>query len=138
MIHQETIHIKTGGRGTINITSLVNSISEKAGIRNGICHLFIQHTSASLILCENADPVVRNDLDHFLEKLVPDGDPEYQHDTEGPDDMAAHIRSILTNSSLTIPVSSGRVALGIWQGIYLYEHRTSGHNRSILITVYGE
>ena len=138
MIYQDTLHIKTKGRGTINITSQLEAIAKRAGISSGICNIFIRHTSASLVVCENADPDVRTDLENFLNKLVPDGDTAYKHDTEGPDDMAAHIRSILTESSLTLPVSNGCFALGEWQGIYLYEHRYSPHNRSVFVTIYGE
>ena len=107
-------------------------------IRTGLCHLFVHHTSASLILCENADPDVRSDLDRFMARLVPDGDPLFEHRAEGPDDMAAHIRTILTDSGLTLPVSSGRCNLGTWQGVYLWEHRTSPHRRRLTVTVYGE
>src|SRR5690554_4749284 len=105
MIYQDTIRIKTRGRGTVNITSRIESLIGDAGITNGVCNIFIRHTSASLVICENADPDVRDDLEKFLQKLVPDGDLAYKHDTEGPDDMPAHIRSILTESSLTLPVS---------------------------------
>ena len=138
MIYQNTLHIKTLGRGTTNITPLLAELPGKAGIINGICNIFIRHTSASLVLCENADPDVRADLESFLSKLVPDGDIAFQHDTEGPDDMPAHIRSILTDSSLTLPVSNGCFALGEWQGIYLYEHRYSPHERTVFVTLYGE
>ncbi len=138
MIYQETVTIITPGRGTTDITPLLERQLKQSGIATGICNIFIQHTSASLILCENADPAVRVDLETFMSRLVKDGDPAFQHDTEGADDMPAHIRSILTESSLTVPVSHGRFMLGTWQGIYLYEHRHSGFNRRILITIYGE
>lgn len=138
MIYQQSIQLKTQGRGTINITSLLENLCEKSGISNGICNVFIRHTSASLILCENADPDVRSDLEAFLNKLVPDGAAVYQHNTEGPDDMAAHIRSILTDCSLTLPLCKGRFVLGEWQGIYLYEHRYEPHNRSVFVTIYGD
>ena len=104
---------------------------ERSGVDEGLCHLFIHHTSASLIVCENADPTVRRDLESYAARLAPDGDPSYVHDSEGPDDMSAHIRSILTLTSLTIPVESGRCDLGTWQGIFLLEHRTSPHRRRI-------
>jgi secondary thiamine-phosphate synthase enzyme len=97
--------------------------------------VFLQHTSASLILCENADPDVRRDLETLLSRLAPDGDPAYVHDAEGPDDMASHARSILTSNSLTIPVNGGKLMLGTWQGVYLYEHRTAPHQRSVLVTL---
>lgn len=106
-------------------------------VKTGLCHLFIQHTSASLIICENADPTVRRDLDAWFERLVPDGDPMFDHTAEGADDMPAHIRSILTQSNLTIPVSNGRSGLGTWQGIFVYEHRLAPHRRSVIVTVQG-
>ena len=99
--------------------------------------MFLQHTSASLVLCENADPDVRADLETILARLVPDGDRAYRHDTEGPDDMAAHARTVLTASSLTLPVSGGRLALGTWQGVYLWEHRLTAHRRRVVVTVHG-
>lgn len=103
-----------------------------------MCQLFLHHTSASLILCENADPDVRTDLESYMTRLVPDGDPLYDHTAEGPDDMPAHIRSILTGCDMTLPVASGRCDLGIWQGVYLWEHRSGGHRRQLTLTVYGE
>lgn len=138
MITQETIEIPTDGRGSQEITGLVAEIVEASGIRLGTCQVFIQHTSASLMLCENADPDVRRDLEAFMSRLVPDGDPLYEHVTEGPDDMPAHVRSVLTHSSLTVPVQDGRCLLGTWQGIYLWEHRVEGGRRRIVVTVQGE
>jgi secondary thiamine-phosphate synthase enzyme len=99
--------------------------------------VFLQHTSASLILCENADPSVRADLENIMQKIAPDGDPRYTHTLEGPDDMAAHARTILTANSLTVPISQGRCALGTWQGIYLWEHRTQSHRRTLVLTLQG-
>lgn len=136
MVHQEVIEVATQGRGTYKITHEVEQIIANANIEAGLAHIFVQHTSASLILCENADPVVRDDLERFMIRLVPDGDPIYEHTLEGPDDMAAHTRSILTNMDLTIPVVNGKSGLGIWQGIYLYEHRTHAHQRKIVVSVY--
>ena len=138
MVYQDKIQFSTGGRGTCDITRQVQSVQQSSGIRAGICNLFIHHTSASLILCENADPDVRRDLETWLQKQVVDGDRDFIHTTEGKDDMPAHIRSIITGSSLTIPVSEGRLALGTWQGIYLYEHRYASHSRTVTITIYGE
>lgn len=138
MIYQENITVKTTGRGTTNITPQLEQQLRQSGITDGICNVFIQHTSASLILCENADPAVRRDLETFFGTLVKDGNAAFQHATEGADDMPAHIRSILTDSSLTLPVSHGRFMLGTWQGVYLYEHRYSGHSRRVFITIYGE
>ena len=127
--------IDTRGRAAYNVTSEVQRQVADTGIEQGLCHVFLRHTSASLTLCENADPDVLTDLETFLSKLVPDGDPMFRHDAEGPDDMPAHIRSILTRSDLTIPVMGGRCALGTWQGIFLLEHRTQAHRRKLVVTV---
>ncbi|MGB7542754.1 MAG: secondary thiamine-phosphate synthase enzyme YjbQ [Burkholderiales bacterium] len=138
MIHQQTLEFRTRGRGTQEVTAELQRAVAASGIRTGVATVFLQHTSASLVLCENADPDVRRDLETILARLVPDGDRAYRHDTEGPDDMAAHARTVLTASSLTLPVSGGRLALGTWQGLYLYEHRSAPHSRSIVVTVMGE
>jgi secondary thiamine-phosphate synthase enzyme len=138
MVHQQTLSFQTRGRGTTNITSPLAKLIQESGIRRGICQLFIQHTSASLILCENADPDVRSDLERFMARLVKDGDPLFEHTMEGPDDMSAHIRSILTNMDLSFPIIDGRPGLGTWQGVYLYEHRTHAHHRRVTVTLYGE
>jgi secondary thiamine-phosphate synthase enzyme len=138
MIDQRTLEFRTRGRGTTDITAEVQRAVAASGIRKGVCTVFLQHTSASLVLCENADPDVRRDLETLLSRLAPDGDPAYVHDTEGPDDMAAHARSILTSNSLTIPVADGKLMLGTWQGLYLYEHRTAPHARSVVVTAMGE
>jgi secondary thiamine-phosphate synthase enzyme len=138
MIEQKILEFRTKGRGTTEITAEVARAVAASGIRKGLCNVFLQHTSASLILCENADPDVRRDLETLLSRLAPDGDPAYVHDTEGPDDMAAHARSILTSNSLTIPVAEGRLMLGTWQGVYLYEHRHAGQTRSVAVTAMGE
>jgi secondary thiamine-phosphate synthase enzyme len=137
MFHQQTLDFRTRGRGTTEITADIQRVVASSGVKTGLCNVFLQHTSASLILCENADPDVRRDLETLLSRLAPDGDLQYVHDTEGPDDMASHARSVLTSNSLSIPVSEGRLALGIWQGIYLYEHRTAPHARSALVTIHG-
>ncbi len=138
MIEQQQFSISTRGRGTYDITREVQKIAQQSGIQTGLCHVFTHHTSASLILCENADPTVRGDLERFMARIAPDGDPLFQHADEGPDDMPAHIRSILTNMDLTVPVTSGRCALGTWQGIYLWEHRAHGHSRRVTVTIQGE
>lgn len=138
MVIQETLSIQTRGRGTLDMTGDVAAIVRKADLCTGMCNVFLCHTSASLILCENADPTVRRDLETFMARVVPDGDPMFQHDTEGPDDMPAHVRSILTGNSLTVPIQDGRCALGTWQGIYLWEHRAHPHNRQVIVTLYGE
>lgn len=138
MISQETLSIHTNGRGTINISRQLNDMVSASGISTGIANIFLQHTSASLILCENADPTVRRDLEAFMSRITPDGDPLYQHTDEGPDDMSAHVRTVLTESSLSIPFRSGQLLLGTWQGVFLWEHRTQAHNRQIIISLYGE
>jgi secondary thiamine-phosphate synthase enzyme len=138
MFVQETLAVNTRGRGSYNITQDVQQVVAAAGIRQGLCHVFVAHTSASLMLCENADPDVRYDMETFMARLVPDGDTMFIHRDEGPDDMPAHVRTILTHSDLTLPVSAGRCALGIWQGIFLWEHRTMGHQRKITVTLQGE
>ena len=138
MISQTSLTFRTRGRGTTDIVAEVQRAVTASGIQTGMCNIFLQHTSASLILCENADPDVRRDLETLLSRLAPDGDPAYVHDTEGPDDMAAHARSILTSNSLSIPVAEGKLMLGTWQGLYLYEHRTAPHARSVVVTVMGE
>ena len=113
---RQKLSIETRGRGTHEITRQVQQVVERSGVVEGLCHVFIHHTSASLIVCENADPTVRRDLESYAARLAPDGDPSYVHDSEGPDDMSAHIRSILTLTSLTVPVDAGRCDLGTWQG----------------------
>jgi secondary thiamine-phosphate synthase enzyme len=138
MIEHKSLEFSTQGRGTTEITAEISRAIAASGIRTGLCTLFLQHTSASLILCENADADVRRDLETILARLAPDGDPAYVHDTEGPDDMAAHARSILTSNSLTIPVADGRLLLGTWQGVYLWEHREAAHTRRLVVTVVGE
>jgi len=138
MIVQKRLTAATRGRGTYDITREVERIVRESGIRTGLCHMFVHHTSASLILCENADPTVRRDLEAFMARLVPDGDRLFHHTDEGPDDMPAHVRAILTKMDLTIPVTEGSCALGTWQGIYLYEHRTHSHRREATVTVSGE
>jgi len=136
-VFEAEIKVSTRGRGSYDVTDKVRQAIEGAGVATGLCHVFNVHTSASLMLCENADPDVRRDLETFMSDLVPDGDPRFVHRAEGPDDMAAHVRSVLTHSELTIPIRGGRLALGTWQGIYLWEHRVRPHERRLLITVLG-
>ncbi|MGE5152382.1 MAG: secondary thiamine-phosphate synthase enzyme YjbQ [Bdellovibrio bacteriovorus] len=138
MIVQHSLSLSTRGRGTYPITADVEAVVRASGVRTGLCHGFVQHTSCSLILCENADPAVRRDLESFLARLVSDGDRLFQHDDEGPDDMPAHVRSILTKMDLTLPIREGRLALGTWQGIYLYEHRARPHHRQLVLTLMGD
>jgi secondary thiamine-phosphate synthase enzyme len=121
----------------VDVTEQVAAAVRAAGISTGLAHVFIHHTSASLLITENADPAVHRDLERVLARLAPDGDPAFEHDDEGPDDMPAHVRAMLTATSLAVPVTAGRLALGTWQGIYLYEHRRAPHRRRITVTVLG-
>lgn len=138
MLTQQTLQFRTRGRGTHNITDDVQDAVRTSGLDSGMCHLFVRHTSASLILCENADPQVRDDLETFMLRIAPDGDPMFRHIDEGPDDMPAHVRTILTQTDLNLPISNGRCALGTWQGIYLWEHRSRPHHRQVVLTLQGE
>ena len=138
MVHQQQLRFSTSGRGTFNIGPQVDEVISQSGIQQGMCQVFIHHTSASLILCENADPDVRTDLETFMNRLVPDGDCMFIHQDEGPDDMPAHVRTVLTQNALSFPINNGRDTLGVWQGIYLWEHRTNPHKRKITVTVMGE
>lgn len=136
-IHNKVFRVETRGRGTFDITSRVQEAVEASRVGTGVCTVFIHHTSASLIVCENADPSVRRDLEAFFARLVPDGDPLFSHVAEGPDDMPAHVRSILTQTSLTLPIAGHRCDLGTWQGIYVWEHRHHPHPRKITVTCLG-
>lgn len=138
MYYAESFTVSTPGRGTIEVTDQVQQIVRNAGIDRGLCTIFLHHTSASLILCENADPGVRRDLDRFFARLVPDGDPLFRHTAEGPDDMPAHVRTILTQNSLSIPVERSACDLGTWQGVFVWEHRTSQFRRRLTVSVVGE
>ncbi len=138
MVHRESLTLDTRGRSTYEITGPVQEVVSRSRITSGLCNIFLKHTSASLIVCENADSTVRRDLETFAARLVPDGDPAFVHDLEGPDDMPAHIRSILTQASITLPVEHGRCELGTWQGLFLWEHRTTPHRRRLTITVLGD
>jgi secondary thiamine-phosphate synthase enzyme len=138
MYHRGELTVATKGRGTYDITREVASIVAASAAREGLATVFVHHTSASLIVCENADPSVRRDLETFASRLVPDGDPMFTHDAEGDDDMPAHVRTVLTQSSIGVPIADGKLALGTWQGLYLWEHRTSPHRRKVTVTVIGE
>ncbi|RPJ33036.1 MAG: YjbQ family protein, partial [Verrucomicrobiaceae bacterium] len=131
MVHNSSIHIRTRGKGTVEITGEVRCAIEQSGIRNGIVTVFVRHTSASLVIMENADPSARRDLEVFFEKLVPENTAWFSHTLEGPDDMPSHIRMALTRTSETIPIHDGRMALGTWQGIFLFEHRSAPHHREV-------
>lgn len=135
--HQARLEVATGGRGTYEISDLLHGVVSRSKVRSGICHVFIHHTSASLIITENADPVVRSDLDRFMARLVPDGDALFEHTDEGEDDMPAHVRSVLTQSSLSVPVFEGKLGLGTWQGVFVWEHRSAPHRRRVTVTVQG-
>ncbi len=137
MYHAKEVTVSTRGRGFHDITAEVQRAVADSGARAGLCTVFLHHTSASLILCENADPDVRRDLEAFFARLVKDGDPLFQHDAEGPDDMPAHVRTVLTQNSLTLPVKDGEADLGTWQGVYVWEHRTAPHRRRVTVSVVG-
>lgn len=137
MVVSENWTEATPGRGTVDITRAAQGVVARTGVAEGLCTVFVHHTSCSLILCENADPAVRRDLEVWAARLAPDGDPAWEHSSEGPDDMSAHIRSIITQPSISIPVRSGRLDLGTWQSLYLWEHRARPHRRKVTVTVVG-
>ena len=136
--HQEVLEVKTAGRGFLEITDRIAAAVSAAGIETGLLHVFCTHTSCSLTIQENADPSARHDMEQWLERIAPENDPHYTHTLEGPDDMPAHLRAILTGTSETIPVADGSPALGRWQGLYLCEHRRHPHTRRIIISVTGD
>jgi len=137
MSHQQTFEMHTRGRGTTEITAEVARIVRAAGVAAGMAQVFVQHTSCSVMITENADPAVRRDLETLAGRWAPDADPAYRHDSEGDDDMAAHARSLLAGTSVTVPVAKGELLLGTWQGIYLWEHRTGAQLRRVVVTVLG-
>jgi secondary thiamine-phosphate synthase enzyme len=137
-VHQERLSIATGRQGLHDMTAEVRAIVARSGVGVGLATVFIRHTSASLIINENADPDVCTDLEAFFQRLVPEGDPLYRHTDEGPDDMPAHVKSALTATALTIPVDEGRMLLGTWQGIYVWEHRRHATRRNVVVHVAGE
>lgn len=134
-MYQQTLEIHTTGRGFTEITAAVNGIIQSAGIGDGLCHLFIHHTSAGLVITENADPDVLADLETWISDIAPDGDSRFRHNDEGPDDMPAHVRTLLTDTALTVPVSGGRLGLGTWQGVFVWEHRKNPHARKVTVSV---
>ncbi len=136
-VHQELLEIRSRGRGFTNVTGEIAEIVAKSGVRTGLCTVFVQHTSASLLIQENADPAVLRDLERFFDDLAPES-RAWEHDDEGPDDMPAHARSALTRSSEVVPVAQGRLALGTWQAVYLWEHRARPHTRRLVVNVHGE
>jgi secondary thiamine-phosphate synthase enzyme len=140
MLQQSLSHldVTTAGRGFHDITHEVSARVTRAAVRTGLCTLHLRHTSASLLIQENADPGVREDFERFFSRLVPDGDGLFEHTVEGPDDMPAHVRTALTTVNLSIPIAEGRLSLGTWQGIYLWEHRRAPHRRTVVIHVLGD
>lgn len=134
-MHRETLVISTPGRGFTEITRQVDQAIARAGIDEGLCNVFVLHTSASLLITENADPDVLTDLETMISDLAPDGDARYTHTAEGPDDMSAHVRCLLTQTSISIPVESGAMKLGTWQGLFLWEHRARPHSRKVVASV---
>lgn len=135
MHYRGELTVQTRGRGAYQITTEVANLVATSGAKDGLATVFIHHTSASLMLCENADPAVLRDLEAFTAKLVPDGHAMFEHNAEGPDDMPAHIRSVLTQTSVGIPIISGRLGLGTWQGLFVWEHRTVAHQRRVTVTI---
>jgi secondary thiamine-phosphate synthase enzyme len=135
---QRTLALATAGRGLLDITHPVAEVVAASGVRTGLCTVFCRHTSASLLITENASPDARRDLLAWLARLAPDGDPLHEHDAEGPDDMPSHLRAAITRTSESVPVSGGRLALGTWQGLFLLEHRLAGNRREVVVHVQGE
>jgi len=129
------LSVRTSGQGLHEVTAQVATLVRQAGVDDGLCTLFIRHTSASLLIQENADPTAKQDLERWLNRLVPEGDPFYRHDAEGPDDMPAHIKSALTATSLAVPIVEGKLGLGTWQGIYVWEHRRRGGERELVVHI---
>lgn len=136
-VFQETVRVETRGRGFIDLSATVGRVVEASGVRTGLCTIFIQHTSASLVIQENADPSVRRDLEAWMARIAPEDEHAYEHDAEGIDDMPSHLRAAITKTSEVVPVTNGRLALGTWQGIYLWEHRRARHTRSVVVHVQG-
>lgn len=134
----DRLHVATRGRGFYDISREAQALVAQAGVRTGLCTMHLQHTSASLLIQENADPDVRADFERFFERLVPDGDALFEHTVEGPDDMPAHVRTALTAVNLSIPVADGRLCLGTWQGVYVWEHRRAPHRRTVIVHILGD
>jgi secondary thiamine-phosphate synthase enzyme len=137
-VHSEPLSVRTAGKGTYEITEEIREVVARSGIGAGTATVFVQHTSCSLIIMENADPTARADLEKYFERLVPENEPYFEHNDEGPDDMPSHIRMVLTRSSEVIPIIDSRMQLGTWQGVFLFEHRRAAHRRKIVVTVMGE
>lgn len=137
-VHHDQLEVRTDGKRLYEITDQIESKIDKCGIQNGIVTVFVQHTSCSIVIMENADPTARRDLQEFFDRLVPEDAGYFTHDAEGSDDMPSHIRMVLTRTGETIPIVDGRIQLGTWQGIFLFEHRRSPHRRKVIITMMGE
>ena len=137
-VHHEGLEVRTQGKGLYEITDAAQSKIDKSGVQNGIVTVFVQHTSCSIVIMENADPTARRDLEEFFDRLVPENADYFTHDAEGGDDMPSHIRMVLTRTSETTPVMDGKMQLGTWQGIFLFEHRRAPHRRKVLVTIMGE
>ena len=137
-VHHHQLEVRTRGKGLYKITDEVQSKIDKSGVRNGIVTVFVQHTSCSIVIMENADPTAQRDLEKFFDRLVPENADYFTHDAEGGDDMPSHIRMVLTRTSETMPVMDGKMRLGTWQGIFLFEHRRAPHRRKVLVTIMGE
>ena len=137
-VFQDSFSVRTRGQGTSEITDEVTQIVARSGVKRGVAHVFCQHTSCSLVVMENADPTARTDLEAWLNRLVPENDPGFEHTLEGADDMPSHIKMALTRTSETVPVADGRLLLGTWQGLFLWEHRRAPHTRRLIVTVLGE
>ena len=137
-VHHEGLEVRIHGKGLYEITDDVQSKIDKSGVRNGTVTVFVQHTSCSIVIMENADPTARHDLEQFFDRLVPENADYFTHDAEGGDDMPSHIRMVLTRTSETVPIVDGKMQLGTWQGVFLFEHRRAPHRRNVLVTIMGE
>ncbi len=137
-IYHDQLEVRSHGKGLYEITDDVQSKIDKSGVRNGTVTVFVQHTSCSIVIMENADPTARHDLEEFFERLVPEDADYFAHNAEGSDDMPSHIRMVLTRTSETVPIADGKMQLGTWQGIFLFEHRRASHRRNLLLTIIGE
>ena len=137
-IHHDQLEVRTRGKGLYDITDEVQSKLDQRGVQNGIVTVFVQHTSCSVVIMENADPTARRDLEEFFDRLVPEDADYFTHDAEGGDDMPSHIRMVLTRTSETVPIMDGQMQLGTWQGVFLFEHRRASHRRNVLVTIMGE
>ena len=137
-IYHDQLEVRSRGKGLYEITDDVQSKIDKSGVRNGTVTVFVQHTSCSIVVMENADPTARRDLEKFFDRLVPENADYFTHDAEGGDDMPSHIRMVLTRTSETVPIMDGQMQLGTWQGVFLFEHRRASHRRNVLVTIMGE